>query len=134
MCFHRSAISLFSALLFTAAQMWAASFPRSIVPVAGTMDAQRIGKEKTYGCIVRTALTPAEMAAQTDFDITLPLRNRDELQKRINRGEVLSRAALEAYLPTVADYARALDWMKFDYGSQSQAAWETTGSTYACQA
>jgi kumamolisin len=29
---------------------------------------------------------------------------------------------------------RALDWMKFDYGSQSQAAWETTGSTYACQA
>jgi hypothetical protein len=43
------------------------------------------------------------------------------------------RSRLRGAGPATAE-SRALDWMKFDYGSQSQAAWETTGSTYACQA
>jgi len=49
--------------------------------------------------MVRTALTADEMAAQADFDISLKLRNREELEARVNRGEIFSRAALEAYLP-----------------------------------
>ena len=64
-----------------------------------------------YGRIVRTALTANEMAAEVAFDIGLKLRNREELEARINRGEILSRAALEAYLPTAGDYARVRAWL-----------------------
>jgi kumamolisin len=46
-----------------------------------------------------------------NFDIALKLRNREELEARVNRGEVLSRAALEAYLPTAEDYAKVRTWL-----------------------
>ena len=111
MCFRRTAFAIFSALFATVLQTWAASFPRSIVPVADAMAAQGVGSEKTYGRIVRTALTADEMAAEVNFDIALKLRNRDELQTRVDRGEILSRTALEDYLPTAADYARVRAWL-----------------------
>ena len=111
MCFRRTAFAIFSALLAGALQTWAASFPRSIVPVARATAAQAVGGQKTYGRIVRTALTADEMAAPADFDISLKLRNREELEARVNRGEILSRAALEAYLPTAADYAKVRAWL-----------------------
>ena len=65
----------------------------------------------TYGRIVRTSLTADEMAAPIDFAISLRLPNREELEARVNRGEILSRAALEAYLPAAADYARVRSWL-----------------------
>jgi hypothetical protein len=74
------------------------------------------------------------MAAPIDFNITLPLRNRDELQERINRGEVLSRSELEPYLPTAADYAKVGAWMvaqgfKITLDADSRHAIFARGST-----
>ncbi len=111
MRFHRTAIGVVSALLAAVLQMRAASFPQSIVPVADATAAQGAGGGMTYGRIVRTALTPSEMAAGIDFDIALRLRNREELESRINGGKVFSRTELEAYLPTAADYAKVRAWL-----------------------
>jgi len=111
MRFRRTGFAICSALFAAVLQMRAASFPRSIVPVANATAARAAGGETTYGRIVRTALTPSEMAAQIDFDLALPLRNRDELEARVTRGEIFSRAALEPYLPTAADYAKVREWL-----------------------
>ena len=111
MRFLRTAFAILSASLAAVLQTWAASFPRSIVPVAGATAAQGVGGEKTYGRVVRTALTADEMTAGIDFDVALKLTNRADLEARINRGEILSRAALEAYLPTAADYAKVRAWL-----------------------
>jgi alpha-tubulin suppressor-like RCC1 family protein/sugar lactone lactonase YvrE len=111
MCSGRTAFTLFSALLATAIQSWAASFPKSIIPAASETTARRAGGERTYGRIVRKALTADELAAPMNFDIALILRNREELEARVNRGEVLSRAALEPYLPTADDYAKVRAWL-----------------------
>jgi len=51
------------------------------------------------------------LAAKVDFVIELNLPNRSDLQARINRGEILSREALEPYLPTAADYAKVRAWL-----------------------
>ena len=45
------------------------------------------------------------------FSVSLPLRNSSELEARIAKGEILSRAALEAYIPTKEDYAKVRQWL-----------------------
>ncbi len=107
---NRTALVL-AALILADPLTWAATFPKSIIPVARATVAQGASSERTYGRITRMALTPEELAAPIDFDLTLKLRNREELDARINRGEILSRAALENYLPTAADYARVRAWL-----------------------
>jgi hypothetical protein len=109
-CF-RVALAALGILFAALPQSWAIAFPRSIVPVGGVASAQAGGGEKTYGRLVRTALTTGENAAELNFDVALKLRNLPELQARVNRGEILSRQDLEAYLPTKADYAKVRAWL-----------------------
>ena len=46
-----------------------------------------------------------------EFDLSLGLQNQAELEARINAGEVLSRPALDAYLPPTGDYAKLKAWL-----------------------
>jgi len=61
--------------------------------------------------VVRTSLTADELGAVMEFDLALKLPNQDELNARISRGELLSPADLEAYLPTKADYDSIRSWL-----------------------
>jgi hypothetical protein len=60
---------------------------------------------------VRIALTQGELAAKMRLQFSLGLRDRQELERRVERGEILSRAALEAYLPKASDYSKVRDWL-----------------------
>jgi kumamolisin len=90
-------------------------YSHSIVEVqaAATQPTSSAGApHRVYGRVVRSSLTAAEQAAGMEFDFSLTLRNRAELEARIARGEVLSRAQLEPYLPIPADYARVRAWLE----------------------
>jgi kumamolisin len=66
----------------------------------------------TYGCVVRTALTPEETQAVLPIGLELTLQSTDELQSRIDRGEVLTPRELEKYLPSQSDYDATKAWLK----------------------
>lgn len=62
--------------------------------------------------LVRAQLQAAELAADQRFEVVLRLRNFDELQGRIARGELIAPAEMAArYFPLAADYARTVDWL-----------------------
>ena len=92
----------------------AASVPleNSIVPVEGALVRGAQSVERTFGRVVRTALTPQELDASMRFNLTLELNNLDELKARIAKGEVLSRAQLEDYLPSKEDYNEVRAWLE----------------------
>jgi kumamolisin len=91
------------------------SFENSIVPVEGAV-VQRAqsgeGVERTFGRVVRTALTPQELDASMRFNLILKSNNLDELKARIANGEVLSRAQIENYLPSKEDYNETRAWLE----------------------
>jgi kumamolisin len=91
------------------------SFENSIVPVEGAVfqGAQPgVRMERTFGRVVRTALTPQELDASMRFNVILKSNNLDKLKARIAKGEVLSRAQLEAYLPSKEDYNEVRAWLE----------------------
>ncbi len=62
--------------------------------------------------MVRAALTAVETAAPMDVEVTLQMRNFAELQARIARGEIISRAEMAAkYFPLAADYEKMVAWL-----------------------
>jgi hypothetical protein len=63
------------------------------------------GEPMEVGSVTRQALRPAELAAEQRVHFALKLRNFEELHSRIEHGEVLSMAELQArYLPTPATW------------------------------
>ena len=61
----------------------------------------------------RTALTSAERAAPMRFHVALRMRNFEELQARVARGELIPRAELDArYLPLAAEHDRVVRWLE----------------------
>ena len=91
------------------------SFENSIVPVAGAaVQRAQSGEpvERTFGRVVRTALTPQELDTSMRFNLILKLNHLDELKARIAKGEVLSRAQLEDYLPSNKDYNEVRAWLE----------------------
>jgi len=78
-------------------------FPDSVAPVGG-------GGEN--GAVARTALTPEENQASMDFSISLRMRDFSEFQARLQAGEKISPAEMEAkYLPLQSDYDRTAAWL-----------------------
>jgi kumamolisin len=62
--------------------------------------------------IVRTTLTPAELAEPMLFSVTLSMRDFAGLEARIAAGEKIPWAEMEArYLPLSSDYERVASWL-----------------------
>ncbi|MFI5336623.1 MAG: protease pro-enzyme activation domain-containing protein, partial [Opitutales bacterium] len=121
----------FRILPVAAALLWgavahglAATYTNSIVPVepaaaaavtpggrAQAVVPSGVPARRTYGRIVRSSLSAKELDSPMEINLSLPLRNRAELEARLARGEVLSRAALEPYLPSPEDYAQVRAWL-----------------------
>ena len=60
----------------------------------------------------RSALTDAESSAPMEFMVSLKMRNYDELQARIIKGEMISPQEMEAkYFPLEADFAALKSWV-----------------------
>ena len=99
-------------LVGVVASLASTGYPGSFVPVEDAAAAvTKPVRGRTYGKVTRRNLSTAEQSAEMTVALTLRLPNRSELEARIQRGEVLSRTALESYLPTAADYAKARDWL-----------------------
>jgi sugar lactone lactonase YvrE len=82
------------------------SFASSIAPVSE--DPNAAGWH-----IVRRQLTDAELAAPIDFRISLKMRDLAGLQARIQAGQQVSQAEMEArYLPAKSDYDNLVAWVK----------------------
>jgi kumamolisin len=78
-------------------------FPDSVAPVGG-------GGES--GTVTRTALTPEETQSSMDFSVSLRMRNFAEFQARLQAGEKITPAEMEAkYLPLQSDYDRTAAWL-----------------------
>ncbi len=62
--------------------------------------------------VVRTSLTAAEAEQPLTITVELALRNLPELRRRVERGEILSRAEmLERYYPSPATHAAVAHWL-----------------------
>jgi kumamolisin len=63
--------------------------------------------------VVRSALSDAELSETMQFEMALKMRNFGELQERIGRGEVISRAEMaEKYFPLESDYDATAAWIE----------------------
>jgi hypothetical protein len=62
--------------------------------------------------VVRTVLTPDETQTVLPIGLELTLQSADELQTRIDHGEVLTPKELEKYLPKQADYNAVKTWLQ----------------------
>ncbi len=63
--------------------------------------------------VARPDLSEDERAASMPFEVGLRMRNFDEMQARIARGELISPAEKEArYFPLAADHDRVVAWLK----------------------
>ena len=62
--------------------------------------------------ISRDALTPDEANAYLDFEVTLKMRNMEDLQARLGRGDHISPAEMaEKYEPRKGEYQAVLEWL-----------------------
>jgi hypothetical protein len=62
---------------------------------------------------VRDKLTAAELAENLDFVVSLRMRNIAELEARIQSGQLVPQAEMEAkYLPLKSDHDRVASWLK----------------------
>jgi hypothetical protein len=85
-----------------------AAFPDSVKEVASASAAA--SREPR---ISRTVLRADELSAVMTVEVGLRMRNFDEMQARIARGELISPAEKEArYFPMAADHDRVVQWMK----------------------
>ena len=66
---------------------------------------------RAYGRVVRLGLTDREQQAVIPIGLELTLQNADKLQARIDRGEVLTRSEIEAYLPSTETYNSVREWL-----------------------
>jgi kumamolisin len=82
---------------------------RSLVPVAGNPYAEQQGR--AYGRVVRLGLTDREQQTVIPIGLELTLQSADKLQARIDRGEVLTRSEIEAYLPSTETYNSVREWL-----------------------
>jgi hypothetical protein len=83
------------------------AYPDSIKQVAAPSAAARAPR------ISRTVLRSDELSATMPFEVGLRMRNFDEMQARIARGELISPAEKEArYFPLAADQDRVVQWIK----------------------
>jgi kumamolisin len=71
-----------------------------------------VAQGRAYGRVVRTALSAEETQAVLPIGLELTLQSTDELQSRIDHGEVLTPKELEKYLPTQADYNATKTWLQ----------------------
>jgi len=63
--------------------------------------------------ISRRVLRADELSAPMPFEVGLRMRNFDEMQARIARGELISPAEKEAkYFPLASDHDRVVQWLK----------------------
>src|SRR5580658_4627100 len=63
--------------------------------------------------ISRTVLGTDELSATMPFEVGLRMRNFEEMQARIARGELISPAEKEArYFPLASDHDRVVKWLK----------------------
>ncbi|MFI5357906.1 MAG: protease pro-enzyme activation domain-containing protein, partial [Opitutales bacterium] len=89
------------------------TYNHSIVAVSPAATAKQVVTPKrTFGTVVRTALTAQELGAGMELSFGLKLHNRAELEARVARGEILTPAQLEAYLPTPAEFAKVRTWLE----------------------
>ncbi|MEI6233958.1 MAG: PKD domain-containing protein [Planctomycetota bacterium] len=64
------------------------------------------------GMAVRGAITADEMASTMRFSVSLKMRNFEQLQARVARGEQIKPAELAAkYYPLAADHKAVCDWL-----------------------
>jgi len=71
------------------------------------------GPPHQTGTVVRQLLTPAETAVAQSAHFVLAMRNLDELQARVQRGEVLTLGEMASrYLPTHETWAKVADWAR----------------------
>lgn len=83
----------------------------SVTPVADA-PTDALGQSRRV-FVRRPALTPAENRADMRFHVALRMRNFEELQARVARGELIPRAELEArYLPLAAEHDRVTRWLE----------------------
>ncbi len=86
------------------------------------------GTAPRHARVLRPALTPAEAAAPMTFEVALRMRNFSDLQARLARGELISRAEMEAtYDPLPADLTRVAAWVR----SQGLEVTRTAGNRLA---
>jgi kumamolisin len=90
----------------------AASAPQDRVPFRDSLVAVAADAPATRAHVVRRVLTAAERAAPVDVVVSLRMRDFAGLQGRIQAGERIARAEMEArYLPLAGDYARVASWL-----------------------
>jgi len=71
------------------------------------------GQSHKTGTVTRQLLTPGELAANQPVHFVLKMRNFDELQARIQRGEVISIDEMGSrYFPTYETWARIAVWAR----------------------
>ena len=84
------------------------AFPDSVKAVAGAPAPQA-----SSATIKRTVLGADERAASMPFEVSLRMRNFDEMQARIARGELISDSEKQArYFPLAADHDRVVKWLE----------------------
>ena len=77
------------------------SFPGSIAGIPARMATSK------------RAVQTTEQTQTMEFSVALRLRNFDEMQTRISRGEIIPRAELvRRYLPLPADYRAVVSWLR----------------------
>lgn len=97
-------------LSLTGAAVQASNLLPALVPTQGNpypTNSTRL----SYGQVTRTTLTEQERQAVIPVSFELNLQHADELQARIDRGEVLTRAQVDPYLPSSSDYATVKAWL-----------------------
>lgn len=101
------------ALLLLPLREHAATTDRNAFPDSVLLQTPDSRGRRTPATLVRTGLTAAESAEAMTVEVALKLRHANELQQRIDHGEILSHAEIaDRYLPRAADYARVKAWLK----------------------
>jgi len=87
------------------------SFPNSVRAVATS--AAAAAKAPRHAQVSRAILRSDERAASMTFEVALRMRNFDDLQARVARGEFISDAEKKSrYFPTAADHDTVVRWLK----------------------
>jgi kumamolisin len=82
----------------------------SVKPIGATASSTTARIPQAY--VSRAALSANEAGASVTFEVTLKMRNLAELQKRVSRGEHVSRDEIASrYAPSAADYQAVIEWL-----------------------